>query len=90
MAFAHAKSQLSSEEHSASAPLSLQAMLSFVSFSKEEKQAVLHQHLDLSERSEDVSVNFEYLMVAVAGHLGAAVGLKTLSIHVCICPHFGM
>ncbi len=26
----------------------------------------------------------------VAGHLGAAVGLKTLSIHVCICPHFGM
>ncbi len=30
------------------------------------------------------------LMVAVAGHLGPAVGLKTLSIHVCICPHFGM
>ncbi len=26
----------------------------------------------------------------VAGHLGAAVGLKTLSIHVCVCPHFGM
>ncbi len=26
----------------------------------------------------------------VAGHLGPAVGLKTLSIHVCICPHFGM
>ncbi len=26
----------------------------------------------------------------VAGHLGDAVGLKTLSIHVCICPHFGM
>ncbi len=26
----------------------------------------------------------------VAGHLGAADGLKTLSIHVCICPHFGM
>ncbi len=26
----------------------------------------------------------------VAGHLGAAVGLKTLSIHVCICPHFGI
>ncbi len=26
----------------------------------------------------------------VAGHLGDAVGLKTLSIHVCVCPHFGM
>ncbi len=26
----------------------------------------------------------------VAGHLGPTVGLKTLSIHVCICPHFGM
>ncbi len=26
----------------------------------------------------------------VAGHLGAADGLKTLSIHVCVCPHFGM
>ncbi len=26
----------------------------------------------------------------VAGHLGAAVGLKTHSIHVCVCPHFGM
>ncbi len=26
----------------------------------------------------------------VAGHLGDAVGLKTFSIHVCICPHFGM
>ncbi len=26
----------------------------------------------------------------VAGHLGAANGLKTLSIHVCVCPHFGM
>ncbi len=26
----------------------------------------------------------------VAGHLGPAVGLKTLSIHVCVCPHFGM
>ncbi len=26
----------------------------------------------------------------VAGHLGTAVGLKTLSIHVCIYPHFGM
>ncbi len=26
----------------------------------------------------------------VAGHLGAAVGKKTLSIHVCVCPHFGM
>ncbi len=30
-----------------------------------------------------------------AGHLGAAYldaanGLKTSSIHVCICPHFGM
>ncbi len=25
-----------------------------------------------------------------SGHLGPAVGLKTLSIHVCICPHFGM
>ncbi len=25
-----------------------------------------------------------------AGHLGAADGLKTLSIHVCVCPHFGM
>ncbi len=23
-------------------------------------------------------------------HLGPAVGLKTLSIHVCVCPHFGM
>ncbi len=26
----------------------------------------------------------------VAGHLGAADSLKTSSIHVCICPHFGM
>ncbi len=26
----------------------------------------------------------------VAGHLGPTVGLKTLSIHVCVCPHFGM
>ncbi len=26
----------------------------------------------------------------VAGHLGDAVGSKTLSIHVCVCPHFGM
>ena len=26
----------------------------------------------------------------IAGHLGAAVSLKTLSIHVCICPHFGI
>ena len=26
----------------------------------------------------------------VAGHLGAADGLKTLSIHACVCPHFGM
>ncbi len=26
----------------------------------------------------------------VAGHLGAADGLKTSSIHVCVCPHFGM
>ncbi len=26
----------------------------------------------------------------VAGHLGAADGLKTSSIHVCIGPHFGM
>ncbi len=26
----------------------------------------------------------------VAGHLGAADGLKTSSIHVCICPYFGM
>ncbi len=26
----------------------------------------------------------------VAGHLGAAVSLKTLGIHVCVCPHFGM
>ena len=26
----------------------------------------------------------------VAGHLGAADGLKTLSIHMCVCPHFGM
>ncbi len=26
----------------------------------------------------------------VAGHLGAAVSLKTLSIHVCVCPHFRM
>ncbi len=25
-----------------------------------------------------------------AGHLGAADGLKTLRIHVCVCPHFGM
>ncbi len=25
-----------------------------------------------------------------SGHLGPTVGLKTLSIHVCICPHFGM
>ncbi len=25
-----------------------------------------------------------------SGHLGPAVGLKTLSIHVCVCPHFGM
>ncbi len=25
-----------------------------------------------------------------SGHLGPAVGLKTLSIHECICPHFGM
>ncbi len=27
---------------------------------------------------------------SVAGHLGTADGLKTLSIHVCVCPHFGM
>ncbi len=26
----------------------------------------------------------------VAGHLGAADGLKTLSIHMCVCPHFGI
>ncbi len=26
----------------------------------------------------------------IADHLGAADGLKTLSIHVCVCPHFGM
>ncbi len=26
----------------------------------------------------------------VADHLGDAVSLKTLSIHVCICPNFGM
>ncbi len=26
----------------------------------------------------------------VAGHLSAADGLKTSSIHVCVCPHFGM
>ena len=26
----------------------------------------------------------------VAGHQGDTVGLKTLSIHVCVCPHFGM
>ncbi len=26
----------------------------------------------------------------VPGHLGDAVGLKTLSIHVCIYPQFGM
>ncbi len=26
----------------------------------------------------------------IAGHLGAADGLKTLSIHMCVCPHFGM
>ena len=26
----------------------------------------------------------------VAGHLGDAVGLKMLRIHVCVCPHFGM
>ncbi len=26
----------------------------------------------------------------VASHLGDAVSLKTLSIHVCICPYFGM
>ncbi len=25
-----------------------------------------------------------------SGHLGPAVGLKTLSIHVCVCPHFRM
>ncbi len=26
----------------------------------------------------------------VAGHLGAVDGLKTSSIHVCVCPLFGM
>ncbi len=26
----------------------------------------------------------------IAGHLGAADSLKTSSIHVCVCPHFGM
>ncbi len=25
-----------------------------------------------------------------SGYLGPAVGLKTLSIHVCVCPHFGI
>ncbi len=26
----------------------------------------------------------------VAGHRGAADGLKTSNIHVCVCPHFGI
>ncbi len=34
--------------------------------------------------------NFLLFDGRVAGHLGDAVGLKTLSIHVCVCPHFGM
>ncbi len=33
---------------------------------------------------------FKIIDGRVAGHLGAADGLKTLSIHVCVCPHFGM
>ncbi len=32
----------------------------------------------------------EFIDGRVAGHIGAAVSLKTLSIHVCICPHFRM
>ncbi len=33
---------------------------------------------------------FKIIFLMVAGHLGAADGLKTSSIHVCVCPHFGM
>ncbi len=37
-----------------------------------------------------VSAGCDFIDGRGSGHLGPAVGLKTLSIHVCVCPHFGM
>ena len=51
-----------------------------------------HGHEYTSTVHVSVHARFDWYLVdcRVAGHLGDAVGLKTLSIHVCICPHFGM
>ncbi len=54
------------------------------------KYEVLAFEIIDSEFLGSVSLDSKLVDGRVAGHLGAAVGLKTLSIYVCICPHFGM
>ncbi len=43
-----------------------------------------------TKQTQNADTKEVYWWSRVAGHLGPAVGLKTLSIHVCVCPHFGM
>ena len=46
--------------------------------------------LHIIDKRHADGVAFRIFDGRVAGHLGDAVGLRTLSIHVCVCPHFGM
>ncbi len=40
--------------------------------------------------SQEVNCEENLVDGRVAGHLGASDGLKTLSLHVCVCLHFVM
>ncbi len=60
------------------------------------RNLAINSGIFLIEETDAVSINLSERVGLgvvdgrVAGHLGPAVGLKTLSIHVCVCPHFGM